>query len=185
MSDPGSEAEIDHKDIAAGVMSIQTRRARRGLDNEQEDKFLEEMPPTRVAGRATDLDAQGNPVGSYDSEQSPQDGQQKAEDDKGDQVASASVGGLQAILALQTSVYKGEVPRLAAIANAEVVFGFTPAEAARLFPEVPPEKTADDGAAPGGGAPPGMPPPPPGTAGVMESLSGPLREQYELVLELL
>ncbi len=39
------EADVDHKDIAAGVMSIQTRRAKVGLKDEQERENLKEEPP--------------------------------------------------------------------------------------------------------------------------------------------
>jgi hypothetical protein len=56
------KADVDHKDIAAGVMSLQTRRARIKLDDEQERKNLKEEPLTRVQGKATDVDVQGNPV---------------------------------------------------------------------------------------------------------------------------
>ncbi len=58
------QAEIDHQDMSLGVMSKQTRAARRGLDWEQEKKLLSEDPLTRVPGRQTDLDQQGNPVGA-------------------------------------------------------------------------------------------------------------------------
>lgn len=59
------QATIDHEDIAAGVMSLQTRRARRGLDDEQERENLKKEPPTRLAQRAQDLDPSGNPVGGF------------------------------------------------------------------------------------------------------------------------
>lgn len=62
IANEGEQSTVDHADIAAGVMSLQTRRARRKLDNEQEKKNLEEEPPTRVSGKATDLDDKGNPV---------------------------------------------------------------------------------------------------------------------------
>lgn len=57
--DPNREAEVDHKDLAAGVISIQTRRARRGLDGETETTNLQQMPLPRVAGKVTDLDQAG------------------------------------------------------------------------------------------------------------------------------
>lgn len=203
VADEGKQAEVDHKDLAAGVMSLQTRRSRRGLDDEQERGNLKEEPPTRIAGRATDLDAQGNPIGSYDADQpQPSDKQQEKPGgvaapplagqktseppaSKGERTAAAdSTGGLQAILQLQISVYKNEVPRLAAIANAEVAYGFSSAEAARLFPDVTPKNVPDDEGDQGGG---GQPPPQTTPAAPLgESLlSGPLREQRTLVLELL
>lgn len=50
-----------------------------------------------------------------------------------------TVGGSTAILALQTAYYAGEVPRVAAIANATMVFGFKSEEAEALFPDEPPD----------------------------------------------
>jgi phage gp29-like protein len=72
----------------------------------------------------------------------------------------ASVGGSQALLSLQQAVYAGEVPREAAIANAQLLFGFDPMEAQLLFPDVMPEATAaaDPNAPPiAPNAPPGVP----------------------------
>jgi uncharacterized protein DUF935 len=69
----------------------------------------------------------------------------------------ATVGGSQAIAELQRAFYAGELLREAAIANAVMVFGFTPEEAESLFPVGTPVKTAppEDApatTAPGGGA---------------------------------
>jgi lambda family portal protein len=75
VANQGEQAEIDHKDIAAGVLSLQTRRARRNLVDEQERKNLKEEPLTRVQGRATDLDPQGNPI-KPDQQGQGQGGQQ-------------------------------------------------------------------------------------------------------------
>lgn len=52
----------------------------------------------------------------------------------------ATVGGLQAISALQQAYYDGSVPREAAVANAKLLFGFSDQEAATLFPEIAPVK---------------------------------------------
>jgi len=41
VADPGREADVDHKDLAAKVMSKQTRRERRGLDDETERSRIE------------------------------------------------------------------------------------------------------------------------------------------------
>ena len=43
-------------------MSAADAAARRGLDDEQERANIKAEPPTRVAGKATDVDAMGNPV---------------------------------------------------------------------------------------------------------------------------
>ena len=48
------------------------------------------------------------------------------------------MGGSQAIAALQRSYYAGELPREACVANAQIVFGFTPADADLLFPATAP-----------------------------------------------
>jgi HK97 family phage portal protein len=56
----------------------------------------------------------------------------------------ATVGGSVAVADLQKAYYKGELPRDAAIANAVLIFGFSEAEANRLFPEVSPEKLTED-----------------------------------------
>lgn len=145
ISDLARETQQDRDDVAAGALSMQTYRARRGFDDETEEHNLKQRPLTRVQGKATDLDAQGDPVakGQGDGEGKPGEG--KPGEGPASNDLRATVGGLQAVLALQQSVYKGEVPRAAAIANAEVMFGFSQAEAAKLFPDVPPEKTADDG----------------------------------------
>ena len=65
-------------------------------------------------------------------------------DDKSANELRATVGGSQALADLQRAVYAGELPREAAIANARIVFGFSPEEADALFPLVKPVKTADE-----------------------------------------
>lgn len=62
IADKAVEAQVDSQDIQNGVMSLQTRRSRRGLDDDTERRNLLEEPPTRVAGRVTDLNAQGDPA---------------------------------------------------------------------------------------------------------------------------
>lgn len=62
IADVEKEARVDHLDIAARVMSLQTRRNRRDLDSDQERANLAAEPPTAVTGRVTDVDAQGNPL---------------------------------------------------------------------------------------------------------------------------
>lgn len=56
------QATIDHQDITAGVMSLETRAERRGLDFSREQERIRANPPTRIQGRVTDIDPQGNPV---------------------------------------------------------------------------------------------------------------------------
>jgi hypothetical protein len=49
-----------------------------------------------------------------------------------------AAAGSQNVLDLQRAYYQGEIPREAALASASLVFGFTPAEAEKLFPLVLP-----------------------------------------------
>jgi uncharacterized protein len=44
-----------------------------------------------------------------------------------------------AIASLQQQVYSGQIPRQAAIANAQLLFGFSAQEAEALFPDIPPK----------------------------------------------
>lgn len=135
ISNEGEQAEVDGKDIAAGVLSLQTRRARRKLDNEQERKNLAEEPPTRVAGRATDLDAAGNPVGTGAGAASTPKPLDHAE----------LLRMLQSVQALQTAVYSQQMPRDAGLAALVAVLRVGPAEAEALLPEVPPDWKTGEG----------------------------------------
>jgi hypothetical protein len=58
-----AEAAVDHQDLAARVTSLQALRAKRGYDNDKIRQDLAEEPPTAVAGRVTDVDPMGNPLG--------------------------------------------------------------------------------------------------------------------------
>lgn len=80
-----------------------------------------------------------------------------------------TVGGLQAIAALQSSYYEGKIPQDACVANVVLLFGFSEEQARSLFPEIPPEKLTEEpgpggpppeGPPPGGGGPPPEEPPP-------------------------
>lgn len=51
----------------------------------------------------------------------------------------ATVGGSQAIAALQKSYYARELPRDAVIANAQIIFGLSPLDAEQLFPPLAPD----------------------------------------------
>lgn len=82
VANKSEEAEVDHKDIAAGVMSIQTRRGRVGLDDDQERANLKQEPLTRVGGKVTDVDQQGDPVkpGQAPGDDQQQESVQESED---------------------------------------------------------------------------------------------------------
>ncbi len=73
----------------------------------------------------------------------PQDDTPPATDDQAAAVASndlrATVGGSAQVLALQEAYYSGGLPREAAIANAQLIFGFSEDEAGQLFPETAPD----------------------------------------------
>jgi predicted double-glycine peptidase/phage portal protein BeeE len=53
-----------------------------------------------------------------------------------------------AIASLQQQVYGGQIPRAAAIANAQLLFGFSPQEAEALFPDIPPKPEPAPGPTP-------------------------------------
>lgn len=74
----------------------------------------------------------------------------------GDTSLRATVGGLNAIASLQSDYYAGKVPREAAVANARLLFGFSPSEAAGLFPEIAPVKLTPDQTGAGGDLDEGM-----------------------------
>lgn len=139
-SDPEKQARVDSIDMTAGVLSLQTRAARRGLDWEQERKNLAEFPPTRVAGRATDLDAQGNPTNTG-SDGVPDKGAppKQAADAPAKPDLAETLKLLAAVQALQTAVYAGQIPRAAGIAGLVELLGVDRAEAERLLPPAEPE----------------------------------------------
>ncbi|HEX5271641.1 MAG TPA: phage portal protein, partial [Gemmataceae bacterium] len=144
------EASTNATYVQARVKSVQTTQQELGLDSDQEARNIEEWDE-RFGGQGQQLPMPGQ--AGADGEGSPfdQGGQTGQSGADSTSELRASVGGSQALLSLQTSVYKGEVPREAAIANAQIVFGFSAEQAAALFPDVPPQKTADDGQAPGPG----------------------------------
>jgi hypothetical protein len=53
--------------------------------------------------------------------------------------------GQQGVLDLQRAYYQAEIPRAAALASATLVYGFTPAEAEKLFPLVAPVQPVRSG----------------------------------------
>lgn len=55
-----------------------------------------------------------------------------------------SVGGVQGLLNMATSVYEGKIPREAAMNQVRIIYGFSQAEVESMFPDIKPEKTADD-----------------------------------------
>lgn len=140
--DKAAEAQANATYIQAAVKSVQTTQQELGLDSEREAQNLEEWQE-RFGQQGQPLPLPGEE--GADGEGAPFGQQQGPAGTDSTSELRASVGGSQALLSLQTSVYKGEVPREAAIANAHIVFGFSAEQAAQLFPDIPPTKTADDG----------------------------------------
>lgn len=93
------EAAIDHQDLAARVQSVQSLRAKRGLDNDKIRQDLKEEPPTAVAGKVTDVDPSGNPVGKGPVQQPVRESkdtaghQHKGKGEGGGQFTSGGGGG--------------------------------------------------------------------------------------------
>ncbi len=68
ISDKTAEASVDAQDIAAGVMSKQERRRRRGLDNEQMKREIAEEQAEEQAGQGQDSEAEPPAMGEGVSE---------------------------------------------------------------------------------------------------------------------
>ena len=85
-----------------------------------------------------------------------------------------AVANLNAIAALQAEFYAGKLPREAVMANMQLLFGFTPEEAASLFPEIAPQKLTPDDAGDGGTLGVGLPK----MESLLESTCAPLRERF-------
>src|SRR5215813_13332453 len=123
---------------AAGILSPQTWQLKEQLDPRHEAENWRAWRNARLEdGEAPD--AQG--AGSLAPRPSGGGGDLKG-----------TVGGLQAIRDMQTAFYAGEIPREAAVAAMRILFGFRPAEAAALFPDIPPEDLTEP--EPGGRPPP-------------------------------
>ena len=65
-----------------------------------------------------------------------------------------TVGGLQAIMALQQNFYDGKIPREACMADLQTIFGFSEAEADEMLPQVQPVKRNPETVGEEGGQPP-------------------------------
>jgi len=148
------EAQVKAIEHVHGVVSTQTWRQQSGYDNDQEVVNIHEEPP--IHGTAgTGAGAGGTIFGQAPDEQAAP--AQPAPGTPAGGADRTTVGALQALAGLQTSYYAGEIPREAAVANARIVFGFSPAEAEALFPDTPPVKLVPDeqppAAAPGQGGP--------------------------------
>jgi len=151
-------AKVDEIDIKNRVLSLQTRRQRRGLDNEQECANLKAEPPIpapapeRTTERIEDPGAVPGKAPAADATAVAAPAPAPAVPSPTDTANTlrATVGGSQQIQALQTAFYAGSIPRDAAVANATIVFGFSPEEADKLFPEKKPQKLTPTPAAPEG-----------------------------------
>lgn len=95
-----------------GVISARERATMEGVDYDEQQEQRRREAAIIAAGN-------GDPSG-------------------GDAELRGTVGGLQAITALQQQFYAGSIPQAAAIASLMTLFGFTEAEAAAMLPPVQP-----------------------------------------------
>jgi hypothetical protein len=110
------------------------------------------QPDMQPQDEGMDFDLGGGdqqPIDEAPPEEAPPEDTDQADSVQGQDLRS-TVGGLQAIAALQEKYYGGEIPRDAAIANVRLLFGFQPEEAEQLFPEQRPEKLTQDDVGKGG-----------------------------------
>lgn len=118
--DTARESSTNKTYIDAGVKSIQTTQQELGLDSERERANI-------AAWKAGTSAA-------------PAQGQGGGNPDDPTATLRGSVGGSQALMAIQTAYYAGTIPREACIANARIVYGFEQGDAEALFPEIQPTK---------------------------------------------
>lgn len=145
------DAQRAQIEIPLGVQSPQNYMQEMGR---VPDRIAADLKASKQDGTAPQKPGQPTPAG----DQQQGDGQPNE--------LRGTVGGLQAITALQTAYYAGQIPQAAAVANLVTVFGFTDEEAAGLVPAVKPvdrageaqQESRQQGAAPGPGGDPGEPP---------------------------
>lgn len=161
-----AEAQATQIHLNLRTVSPQTVMQRQGLDVEQELVNMEEfqerlgdaglplpLPPNIFGQAPVGLDTGGQ----VDSTGTPPENAAEAAldavatattPDAAAKALAATVGGSQAIIALQTQYYAGELARDAALANAKILFGFDPATAEQLFPATDGEPSATGRGAP-------------------------------------
>ena len=152
IADDLKDAQVDQIDMTAGVLSRQTRRQRRGLDDEQERVNLKQEPPAVMGlgpGLPVQAPAPGQPAAPAAAGGKPPDTVDQAKSSEaGANALRASIGGSQTLAGLQKDYYAGGLPRTAAVANARLMFGFSGEEAEQLFPvEAPVKLTPEEPAA--------------------------------------
>lgn len=133
--EPDKDAQRAVSLVTAGILSKQTAQLQLQLDPQHE---AENIRATQQPGGGGDPDPSGDPSPG------PQPGDGAAGTD-----LKGTVGGLQAIRDMQTAFYAGQIPRAAAVSAMQILFGFTPAEAGNLFPDVKPVDRTDPLAPPG------------------------------------
>lgn len=127
-----------------GVTSVQTWQQIVGRDPDEEQTNQEEWDERHgAAGQGLGLPGSEDDATAQDAKSG---GGLDTPGGTGDSGLRATVGGLNAIAALQADYYAGKLPRGAAIANVRMLFAFSPAEAAALFPETVPVKLSPDNA---------------------------------------
>lgn len=134
------EAQKNQIYFMMGEKSLQTIAQQQGDDYEQE-QVNRQQHAEQFGGPGLPLD-----VPPEEEERAPAPGGAGGASGNADSGLRATVGGLNAIAALQADYYAGKLPRVAAIANVQLLFGFKSGEAERLFPEVAPTKLTPDDA---------------------------------------
>lgn len=110
--------------VASVIRAVVEQIARPGVCVNFGEQWFEVEPESLVPKGMTDDAAQ--------TEGSQEQGQEQAQGDGEDLLGT--VGGLQAIVAVQQSVYSGQLPREAGVALAKEVMGLDGESAERLFP---------------------------------------------------
>lgn len=117
-----------------------------------------DLPPEVAARLEASHAGHGTPA---EGAANPQASQAAAEEQAGAVAGNdlrTTVGGLNAIAQLQKDYYTGSLPREAAMANVQLLFGFSDDESGRLFPVIAPKPLTDqptEGGAPANGTPGG------------------------------
>jgi hypothetical protein len=153
--DKAAEAQSNLVYLNSRVKSAQTVQGELGLDSEQELVNMEEfqerlgdaglplpLPPSTFGKINQPLPVVIEPQPLEELPDEPENladaglaaVSQAASPDDAAKALAATVGGSQAIIALQTQYYAGELPRSAALANARILFGFNQADADMMFP---------------------------------------------------
>lgn len=152
------EAQTNQTYVGMQVKAVQDVQAELGIDSEQTMANIDEWQ-SRMGQPGQGLPIPGGEQPGEGGEELPLEEEPASEEllpveaapeaDHQDAVAGQdlrqTVGGLQAIAGLQNQFYAGKIPMEAAMANVQLLFGFTTEEAQRLFPPVAPVPLQQEG----------------------------------------